>query len=176
MVKMKLNRLLLTLVIKKIISNDDQLNKVVNNWSYSHNTGGLFQIGRFPLMTISNHLSMLCHSALKALSNNMTCSNKSNNYQVIKDNNIKNKLWRHYASPFELFREMLIFYLHFAGKVFNTSPLVNKCESLQSVLYWCTSPNNLTIGWQKLNPLNHSNATLAPQTRQARASGGNLNY
>ena len=31
MVEMKLNRLLLTLVIKKFISNDDQLNKVVNN-------------------------------------------------------------------------------------------------------------------------------------------------
>ena len=31
MVEMKLNRLLLTLVIKKFISNDDQLNEVVNN-------------------------------------------------------------------------------------------------------------------------------------------------
>ena len=31
MVEMKLNRLLLTLVIKKFISIDDQLNKVVNN-------------------------------------------------------------------------------------------------------------------------------------------------
>ena len=31
MVEMKLNRLLLTLAIKKFISNDDQLNKVVYN-------------------------------------------------------------------------------------------------------------------------------------------------
>ena len=36
--------------------------------------------------------------------------------------------------------------------------------------------NDLTIGWQKLNPLYHPNATLAPQERQARASGENLNY
>ena len=35
------------------------------------------------------------------------------------------------------------------------------------------APNDLTIGWQKLNPLSHQNATLAPQ---ARASGENLNY
>ena len=35
--------------------------------------------------------------------------------------------------------------------------------------------NDLTIGWQTLNPLYHPNATLAPQTRQARASGENLN-
>ena len=31
--------------------------------------------------------------------------------------------------------------------------------------------NDLTIGWQNLNPLSHTNATLAPQARQARASG-----
>ena len=36
--------------------------------------------------------------------------------------------------------------------------------------------NDLTIGWQKLNPLSYPNATLAPQARQARASGDNLNY
>ena len=36
--------------------------------------------------------------------------------------------------------------------------------------------NDLTIGWQNLNLLSHPNATLAPQTRQARASGVNLNY
>ena len=36
--------------------------------------------------------------------------------------------------------------------------------------------NDLTIGWQNLNPLSHPNATLAPQARQARASGENLNY
>ena len=38
------------------------------------------------------------------------------------------------------------------------------------------APNDLTIGWQKLNPLSHQNTTLAPQARQARASGENLNY
>ena len=36
--------------------------------------------------------------------------------------------------------------------------------------------NDLTIGWQNLNPLSHPNATLVPQARQARASGENLNY
>ena len=38
------------------------------------------------------------------------------------------------------------------------------------------STNDLTTGWQNLNPLSHPNATLAPQARQTRASGGNLNY
>ena len=32
------------------------------------------------------------------------------------------------------------------------------------------------IGWQNLNPLSQPNATPAPQARQARASGENLNY
>ena len=36
--------------------------------------------------------------------------------------------------------------------------------------------NDLTVGWQKLNPLSHPNATLASQIRQAAASGENLNY
>ena len=36
--------------------------------------------------------------------------------------------------------------------------------------------NDLTIGWQNLNPLSQLNATLAPQGRQARASGENLNF
>ena len=36
--------------------------------------------------------------------------------------------------------------------------------------------NDLTIGWQNFNPLSHPNATIAPQARQARASGENLNY
>ena len=36
--------------------------------------------------------------------------------------------------------------------------------------------NDDTIGWQNLNLLSHSNATIAPQARQARASGINLNY
>ena len=37
----------------------------------------------------------------------------------------------------------------------------------------CDITNDLTIGWQKLS---HPTATLAPQARQARASGENLNY
>ena len=36
--------------------------------------------------------------------------------------------------------------------------------------------NDLTIGWQNLNPLIHPNATLAPQAKQARTSGENMNY
>ena len=36
--------------------------------------------------------------------------------------------------------------------------------------------NDLTIGWQNLNLLSHSNAILAPQARQARPSGEILNY
>ena len=36
--------------------------------------------------------------------------------------------------------------------------------------------NDLTLGWQDLNLLSHPNATLATQTRQARASGATLNY
>ena len=36
--------------------------------------------------------------------------------------------------------------------------------------------NDLTIGWQNWNPLSLPNATLAPQARQARASGENLNH
>ena len=36
--------------------------------------------------------------------------------------------------------------------------------------------NDLTIGWQYLNPLSRPNAALAPQARQARASGENWNY
>ena len=38
------------------------------------------------------------------------------------------------------------------------------------------STNDITIGWQNLNWLSHTNAILAPQARQARASGENLNY
>ena len=36
--------------------------------------------------------------------------------------------------------------------------------------------NDLTIGWQNLNPLSQPNATLAQQARQTRPSGENLNY
>ena len=36
--------------------------------------------------------------------------------------------------------------------------------------------NDLTIGWQNLNPLSHFIATLVPQGRQAKASGEILIY
>ena len=39
-----------------------------------------------------------------------------------------------------------------------------------------SAPNDHTIGCHNLNPLSHSNTTLAPHARQARASGENLNY
>ena len=41
---------------------------------------------------------------------------------------------------------------------------------------WCGGGNDLTIGWQSFNPLSHPNATLAPQTRQSRASCENFKY
>ena len=41
---------------------------------------------------------------------------------------------------------------------------------------YSVSINDLTIGWQNLNLLSHLNATLAPQARQPRASGENLNH
>ena len=44
------------------------------------------------------------------------------------------------------------------------------------LLFVCCLPNDLAIGWQNGNHLSHPNATLAPQARQARASGENLNY
>ena len=34
----------------------------------------------------------------------------------------------------------------------------------------------MAIGWQNFNLLSHTNVTLAPQARQASASGENLNY
>ena len=40
----------------------------------------------------------------------------------------------------------------------------------------CMRINDLTIGWQTLNPLSHPNATLVPKASQARASGENLDY
>ena len=43
-----------------------------------------------------------------------------------------------------------------------------------NILYQGT--NDHTIGWQNLDPLSHPNTILAPQARQARASGENLNY
>ena len=36
--------------------------------------------------------------------------------------------------------------------------------------------NDHTIGWHNLNLVSHPNTTLAPQAKQARASGENLNY
>ena len=43
-------------------------------------------------------------------------------------------------------------------------------------LWCCDTINDLAIGWQNLNLLSHLNTTLAPQARQARASGEILNY
>ena len=43
----------------------------------------------------------------------------------------------------------------------------------RSVWRYC---NDLTTGWQNLNPLSHPNATLAPQARQAKLSSEILNY
>ena len=50
------------------------------------------------------------------------------------------------------------------------------CHSLSQWPAECVVLNDLTIGWQNLNPLSHLNTTLATQARQARASGENLNY
>ena len=36
--------------------------------------------------------------------------------------------------------------------------------------------NDHTLGWLNSNLLSHPNATLAPQARQAMASGENFNY
>ena len=44
------------------------------------------------------------------------------------------------------------------------------------ILEYLAFSNDHTIGWQNLNLLSHPNATLAPQARQVRASGENLNY
>ena len=48
------------------------------------------------------------------------------------------------------------------------------CDHIHN--YVCTEHNDLTLGWQNLNPLSHLNSTLAPQARQARPSGEILNY
>ena len=57
---------------------------------------------------------------------------------------------------------------------------LNSCHLIQAYLliqHTCsTFLNDHTIGWQKINPLSHPDATLAPQARQAKASGENLNY
>ena len=49
-------------------------------------------------------------------------------------------------------------------------------ESKSWLLMLLLLSNDVTIGWQKLNLPSHSNATLAPQAWQARASGEILNY
>ena len=54
-------------------------------------------------------------------------------------------------------------------------------NNYSSAAYWTaflmlTRLNDLTIGWQNINPLSHPSATVVPQIRQARASGENLNY
>ena len=67
---------------------------------------------------------------------------------------------------------------------FSTHNVNEGSKRFLTVLFICqcfeyiTTPqlNDLTKGWQNLNPLSHPNATLVPQARQARASGENLNY
>ena len=56
--------------------------------------------------------------------------------------------------------------------------LMNLSSSTAEAPHDLISPvtNDHTIGWQNSNPLSHSNTTLVPQARQARASGENLNY
>ena len=55
--------------------------------------------------------------------------------------------------------------------------MCSQTDSLsQDIIKLQLTTNDLTIGWQKLNPLSHPNATLALQVRQERASGENLNY
>ena len=57
--------------------------------------------------------------------------------------------------------------------------LLHQSGNTEHQLLLCTSltwTNDLTIGWQKINLLSHPNATIAPHSRQARASGEILNY
>ena len=49
-------------------------------------------------------------------------------------------------------------------------------EAVFYTLDWRLEVNDLIMGWQNFNLLSHPNATIAPQARQARASGENLNY
>ena len=54
-------------------------------------------------------------------------------------------------------------------------PCPNDVLHLMVKIYLSVRANDHTIGWQNLDPLSHPNTTLAPQTRQERASGENLN-
>ena len=49
-------------------------------------------------------------------------------------------------------------------------------EKILAILCYLHPSNDLTIGWQNLNPRSHPKATLAPLARKTRASGENLNY
>ena len=49
-------------------------------------------------------------------------------------------------------------------------------EKNLAILCYLHPSNDLTIGWQILNPRSHPKATLVPLARKARASGENLNY
>ena len=51
-------------------------NKVVDNWRYSHKTGGFFRIGLFPLMPISNYFSGKCTYLLKIILLKARCHQK----------------------------------------------------------------------------------------------------
>ena len=61
--------------------------------------------------------------------------------------------------------------------VFHSSLSLSLSHSLSVFASRCVEYNDLTRGWQNLNLLSHPiNATLAPQARQAKASGENLKY
>ena len=58
--------------------------------------------------------------------------------------------------------------------VFHSSLSLSLSHSLSVFASRCVEYNDLTRGWQNLNLLSHPiNATLAPQARQAKASGEN---
>ena len=50
----------------------------------------------------------------------------------------------------------------------------SRVKLVEQMLSVCV--NDHIVGWKKLNLLSHPNVTLAPQARQARASGEILNY
>ena len=59
--------------------------------------------------------------------------------------------------------------------MYNSLMMVDIAERVDGSDLWpgivCVASNDLTIGWQNINPLSHPNATLAPQARQVRLSG-----
>ena len=56
------------------------------------------------------------------------------------------------------------------------SPCSDSASIRLLVAVYSAPGNDLTTGWKNFKLLSHLNATLAPQARQAQASGENLNY